>query len=360
MSPLQIGLLVLGGLVIVGVWLYNRWTTRRYQPKRSAQPAVRESEGLAPSVASARGEPGDLQDRVDPVLPTSADAVPDAVADPVLTPRSALDASLDALVTLVLDQDLVSGDAVLAALPGTRRVGSKSFLVEGCNAQSQGWEPPRAGQRYTTLRAGLQLASRAGPLNEIEFSEFVVKIQAFADAVGASPEFPDMMDEVARARDLDQFASSHDAQLAFTVRALRASWSPGYVSQHAASCGFVPGALPGRMVLPSETAGAPPVLVLQYETQLALADDPEQVALREFHLLLDVPHVAREERPFVRMREVSQQLAQRMEGAVTDGGARALGQDDLDQIGADLEALYDALSARNLPAGSALTRRLFS
>jgi len=32
----------------------------------------------------------------------------------------------------------------------------------------------------------------------------------------------------------------------------------------------------------------------------------------------------------------------------------------MDQIGADLESLYDALDARDLSAGSAQARRLFS
>lgn len=59
----------------------------------------------------------------------------------------------------------------------------------------------------------MQLANRSGPLNEIEYSEYVVKTQAFADAVNATPEFPEMLEEVARARELDQFASVHDAQL---------------------------------------------------------------------------------------------------------------------------------------------------
>ena len=37
-----------------------------------------------------------------------------------------------------------------------------------------------------------------GALNEIEFSEFVLKIQHFSDAINGAPEFPDMLDEVAR------------------------------------------------------------------------------------------------------------------------------------------------------------------
>ena len=44
-------------------------------------------------------------------------------------------------------------------------------------------------------------------------------------------DFPDMLDVVARARELDDFASQHDAQLAVHLRANGAAWSVGYVQQ---------------------------------------------------------------------------------------------------------------------------------
>lgn len=101
------------------------------------------------------------------------------------------------------------------------------------------------------------MANRGGALNQIEYSEFVQKIQAFADGVGGFVQFPDMLDVVARARELDQFAASHDAQLALLLRAKAAAWTPGFVQQAAARHGFVAGALPGRLVLPSGEEGAP-------------------------------------------------------------------------------------------------------
>lgn len=358
MSTFQWGLLLMGAAVVLGVWVYNRWTARRFTPRRgSADPTPTETrpEATLPDT-----------ERLEPTLcgvPVASDdpqteghnslGLPGTVRAPALLP------TLDVLVPLALEQ-VVSGDAVLAALPGSRRVGSKPFAVEGLHSANVSWEPPRTGQRYTALQAGVQLANRAGALNNIEFSEFVVKVQAFADALGATPDFPDMVQEVGRARELDQFAGDHDAQLMFSVRARRAAWSPGYLVQHAAALGFVPGALPGRMVLPASAQGAGAVLVLQYETQAALADDPEQTALRECSLTLDVPHVAREERPFVRMREAARSLARAMEGVVTDANGQPLSEEQLDHIGADLEGLYDALEARELPAGSALARRLFS
>jgi hypothetical protein len=224
------------------------------------------------------------------------------------------------------------------------------------------WETPAAGQRYSAFQAGVQLANRTGALNQIEFSEFVMKAQAFADAIDGQPEFPDMMDEVARARELDQFASAHDAQLGFTLRARHTAWSPGYVHQSAAKLGFVAGAIPGRMVLPASQSGAhaPPVLGLSFDSQAAMAEEPEQTALRELTLSLDVPQVLRAEQPFVRLCEAAISLAASMDGVIIDDQGQPIRPEAMEAIHADLEQLYNTLEERDMPAGSALGRRLFS
>lgn len=356
-TSFQLGLMVLGVAVVIAVVVYNRWQTARLQPRR-ARAAV--SSAADPSL-DAMGETHD-DHRQEPSLGDDhrADSPSTPLSPaPMASSSALLNPQLDVIVPLTLES-VVSGDAIMAAVPGTRRIGSKPFFIEARHADSQSWEVPRAGQRYEELKAGIQLANRHGALNEIEFSEFVVKLQTFCDALHLSADFPDMMIEVARARELDQFAADHDAQLTFTVRATRAAWSPGYLTQHAAMQGFIAGALPGRMVLPASQPGAAPVLVLQYETQAALSDDPDQAALRHFSISLDVPHVARSERPFVRMRETSIQLAKAMEGLISDDSGQALPIDAMDRIGADLEVLYDALEQRGLAAGLPLTRRLFS
>ena len=163
-----------------------------------------------------------------------------------------------------------------------------------------------------------------------------------------------MQDEVARARELDQFASAHDAQLGFTLCANRTAWSPGYVQQSASSLGFVTGAIPGRMVLPASQPGHAPILGLSFDTQAAMADDPEQTALRELTLSLDVPQVLRSEQPFARMCELAIALAGSMDGVITDDNGQILPKDAMDAIGGELEGLYDTLEQRDLAAGSAL------
>jgi len=91
-----------------------------------------------------------------------------------------------------------------------------------------------------------------------------------------------------------------------------------------------------------------------------MADDPELSAVRDIALSLEVTHVPRSEQPFVRMRQAAASLAEAMDGVITDDAGQLLSTDTMDRIGADLENLYDALDSRDLAAGSAQARRLFS
>lgn len=347
MSNLQIGLAIAGGLVLAGVVAHGAWSSRKNAPKQASVPTQTAAEPV-------------FENR-EPTL-DDADFSNSEIHVPAMPKRPAMDALIDVIATVALDSavGVVSGEAAIAAMPATRRAGTKPFSIEGHNQITQLWESPQPGQRYGSFQAGVQLANRSGALNEIEYSEFVVKTQAFADAIGATPEFPEMLEEVARARELDQFASAHDAQLGFTLRALNTSWSPGYIHQNAAQLGFVAGAIPGRMVLPASADGLPPVLVLSFDSQAALAEDPAQSAIRELSLHLDVAQVDRAERAFDRMRDTALALAQGMDGVVTDDNGQPLATQTMEVIGTELESLYNTLEQRDLAAGSPIARRLFS
>ena len=402
MSNFQIGLAIAGGVVLVAVVAHSTWTSRKNKPRQAQDlppvepnleplppmprtsaldgsnsppesaplPAMgmpSPSPGLDPPVPQA--EPfGTDTERPTPASfapPAQALAVKPAPWDeaptelPTLEKPPVLDALIDVMAPIELESP-VSGDAALAVAPTTARVGSKFFAIEGLNMQSGEWMPLRLGQRYSAFQAGMQLANRTGALNEIEYSEFVMKAQTFADALNAQVEFADMLEVVSRARELDQFASSHDAQLSFTLRATRAAWSPGYVQQNASRLGFVPGVIPGRMVLPAPVIGQAPIVVLSFDPQAAMAEDPAQSAVREINLSLDVPHVSRTEEPFARLCHAARELAKAMDGTITDDNGQALADAALRAIDTDLRTLYNTLDARDLSAGSPQARRLFS
>jgi len=338
-------LALFGGVVLLALALHGWWTTRRAAPK-PAPAAEGAGERVEPSmdhaVAAVEAEPAALRQ------------------PPRRTPR--LDALIDALVPMALDAP-VSGDMALQHLPPSRRAGGKPFYVEGLDAETGSWEPLTPGRRYGELQAGVQLASRSGPLTEIEYSEFVQKVQAYADILGASIDVPDMLDVVARARELDALASPLDVQLTITLRTNGVAWSVPFVQQVAARQGLVPGAVPGRMVLPAEDEGAPPVLVLTVDAQAALAamaGDTQAAAVRQCTLTLDVPQTPASAEPFPAWHLIGRQLADDLDATAGDDHGEPISLHAFSAIGKELDEIYQRLEALDLAAGSAAARRLFS
>ena len=349
MSTLTIALASLGGVVLAGVVAHGAWAARKAGPKR-AVPELERIEPREPVMDLPGGDPGVAAD-------VGLVQAPERRLNKRIVNR--LDALIDAIAPLRIEAP-VSGAFALAHLPTTRRAGGKPFLIEGLNSESGEWEAPTHNRRYGEFQAGVQLANRTGPLNEIEYSEFVQKVQAFADGVGAMADFPDMLEAVASARELDAFAGQHDAQLAVHLQARSAAWSVGYILQHAGRHGFVPGVVPGRLVLSATEEGAPPVLTLTFDSQAALADDPNLAALRDVTLSFDVPQTEAAAEPFVAWQASAQALSLGMDASIVDDHGRALTPEGFNAIGAELGRLYTALQERDLAAGSAAARRLFS
>ena len=208
---LTTALWIVGGLVLLAVAVQGLLAARRAGPRRPllALPAPDSGDRVEPALDHQEAQ--DTQPELRPPAPKRV-------------PR--LDALIDAIAPLALESP-VTGEFVLGHLPATRRAGSKPFYIEGLDTEIGDWEPPAPGRRYGELQAGVQLASRSGALNEIEYSEFVQKVQAFAEIVGAMPDFPDMLDVVARARELDGLTSPLDAQLTVTLRSNAVAWTRG-------------------------------------------------------------------------------------------------------------------------------------
>ena len=339
---LTTALAVVGVVVLLALALHGWWSMRRALPRRAAE--------VVPPA-----------ERVEPALGAAVPAVPEEPAALRTAPRRVLrlDALIDAIVPLALEAP-ISGEMALSHLPPTRRAGSKPFYVEGLDADSGQWDGFAPGRRYGELQAGVQLASRSGALNEIEYSEFVQKVESFAEAVGASADPPDMLEVVARARELDGLTSPLDAQLTITLRSNGVAWSVAYVHQAAARLGFVPGPVPGRMVLPSAEEGAPPVLVLSVDPQAALADDPQSAAVRECVLTLDVPQTPESAEPFPAFHRIATTLADDLDATAIDDQGQPVTLHAYAVIGQEIDKLYRQLEALDVAAGSPAAQRLFA
>ena len=364
--PFYLWLAIAAGLALVGIGVHAVWSARKSRPRMAEPPpAARPTSGpdrLEPSLGEAaapQSTPALAEPDDGPVLADDTTVAPLVAPPAALRLGARLDALVDAMVAITVDAP-VSGEIAVAHLPGSRRAGKKPMDIEGLNADTGRWELPAHGRRYSEFQAGVLLANRLGPLNEIEYSEFVQKVQSFAEGVGAMADFPDMLEVVARAKELDAFAQPLDAQLSLMLRARSVAWSLGYVQQTAVRHGFIPGVLPGRMVLPGAQDGDPPVLVLSFDAQVALADDPQDAALYEVQLSLDVAQTEEAGEPFPAWHRAATALAGDMDGWLVDDQGRAVTLHAFDEIGKELQVLYRTLESRDLAAGSPAARRLFS
>lgn len=353
-SSLTISLAIVGGIVLAAVIAHSTWTARKTAVRLPSRVEPKQDNPNAGNAAHDDADIDIADQRSMPAMDLSA--LPASV---LRRPAQRLDALIDAIAVVTIEHPL-SGDHLIAHMPASRRAGSKPMLTEGLRADAGEWEPLQTGVLYSEVQVGVLLANRLGALNEIEFSEFVQKVQTFADAIGGSVDVPDMLEVVARAKELDAFASAHDAQMAMRLIARGSAWSLGFVQQQALKNGLMPGVLPGRLVMPAQEEGAPPLLTLQFDSQVALADDPDQTGLREVQLALDVPQTASDEAPFERWCETAQVLAQSLDAFMADDQGRAFSPQAFEAIQLDLHRLYEALAQRDLAAGSSAARRLFS
>jgi FtsZ-interacting cell division protein ZipA len=312
---------------------------------------------LQAEATSANGEaeeserPDDIanDDRAEPVMPaaTTISSVPPA----------AVDRRIDCVVPIRLGAS-IPGDRVIPLAQKLRRAGTKPVTIEGKQEGESTWEVPRSGVRYEELRAAAQLANRNGPLNELEFSEFVSGVQRLADAIDGAPDFPDMTETVNMARELDGFAAQCDAQLSINILSDGAPWSANYVQAVASQDGLLLSRDGTRFV--KLDAKQNPVFMLQFGDTNFLRDDLTYKGGQMITLVLDVPVADEDILPFRLMCDYAKSLSERIGARVVDDQRRPLPESSLLAIEKQLMTLYAKLEQAGMPAGSAATRRLFS
>jgi FtsZ-interacting cell division protein ZipA len=308
-----------------------------------------QAEATSANGAEEGAEPADDDERSEPVMP-AATTISSA-------PPAAVDRRIDCVVPIRLGAP-VPGDRVTPLAQKLRRAGTKPVTIEGKPEGDSAWELPKSGVRYEELRAAAQLANRSGPLNELEFSEFVTGVQRLADAIDGMPEFPDMMETVGMARELDGFAAQCDAQLSINILSDGAPWSANYVQAVASQDGLLLSRDGTRFV--KLDAKQNPVFMLQFGDTNFLRDDLTYKGGQMITLVLDVPVADEDILPFRLMCDYAKSLSERIGARVVDDQRRPLPESALLAIEKQLMTLYAKLEQAGMPAGSAATRRLFS
>ena len=341
MSSLATSLLIVAGVGLVAIIAYNLWLGRQRAQSLLASVSADEAGGERDSGARASSEshPGQRQE---PRL-GGGEQGGDAPAAPQ---APGISTATDCIVELPLEEAM-SGEHLITLLKGLRRVGAKPVIVEGQRADGEpdAWAVLEPGPNYRSVRIAILLANRHGPLNAMEYSEFVGALQDLAELLPALADTPEMSEVLANARELDTLCAQLDAQIGVNVIA------PEPLTVEAlASLGRLLG-------LHDRGAGRFARLTASGETVFTMALGESG---RTLNFLLDVPRTAAGEKPLEQMFECAKQFAQRLYAEVVDDSGRPLDDSAVAAIGRQLDVRYASLEAAGFPAGSPVALRLFN
>ncbi|RJG07962.1 cell division protein [Noviherbaspirillum cavernae] len=371
MTDLQTSLMAIGGTIVVGVITYNKW--QEYKARKSVEKAFSSEHDDVLMNSPSPSEPPINVERHEPTLtepdglpanatavaseeengPSPMDSAPlmpnHGVAPAPLQKDLPVDELIDCLIPLAVDAP-VRGDKILPRLQSLRHVGNKPVHFIGQRDDGM-WESIAHGGIYFSLKAGVQLANRMSALNEIEYSELIMRLRQIADEIEAEPDVPDMSEVMSTARSLHQFVSEYDAQLSVNVQSNGAPWEINTLLAALERQGF--DLRPdGRLVMPDGDGG----VLFSLSTNVTLAAETTS----RLTLLLDVPRVAPSHDGFGATTACARVLAGRLGGTVVDDGGQPLQDAALEEIAGQVKAFYSHMENSGIPAGSSRALRLFS
>ncbi len=356
MSELQLSLLAIGGVLVAGVFLYNKWQELKYRREAEASFGSRHEDVLMRSDGDPEIGAHDASDmqsdgRIEPAIRLSG-----AMRNGAEAREPGLSKILDLVVPIEAAAE-VFGSTVLevavAALAGC----SKPVIWEGFDEARAHWEVLRSERSYSMLRAGLQLVDRRGSTHAEDIIAFGSGVQQIASAAGALATMPESAPALARAAELDRFCNDVDIQIALNVVSKSIAFTGTKIRALAEAAGLVLDDRDSRFVR-RDASGQVLYMLANLEPVLFRSDNIKSLTTSGITLELDVPRAPRG--TFEALRKLAASLAHALEASIVDDNRQPLGSKAFEQIHGQLQAIYQSMEARGIPAGSALALRLFS
>ena len=224
---------------------------------------------------------------------------------------------------------------------------------EEINSQSQG----RGG--YVNLKACLQLVDRAGPVSEVNLSEFRDMAQNFSTSLNAAADCPDLHEAYAQALALDEFCAEVDVMIGINIISRDGGALTGAkIRVLAESSGFRLGA--DGMFSYRNDNNAVLFYLSNFEPAPFLPDTIRTLTTHGITFLLDVPKVAKGEMVFDQMVRLAGNFADTLGGIMVDDNRVPLNDNGIQKIKQQLIAIESRMSSRHIPAGGEIALRLFA
>lgn len=393
MSDLQVGLLVIGVLVVAGVIAYNKWQELRLHRKAQAESGSRHRDvvmgggELAGSSRSGdRSDPfgpdgsdrshsidhvlvdHDLGDRA-PLSQTPVDHSPAPETASMESPQPAPVSAQGGAHVLEDAADYIVTMECPTATPGAEVLEQAEILAheamhrpihwESFDPMQGEWEQLGPHKRSRRVRAGMQLASRSGPATAEDLGAFCLALQEIALALGAELDPPDVEDAAHRASELDRFCADVDVQVGLNVVAAEGETFPGTKIRALAESAGMQYGKDGRFHRITD-GGAELFGLANLEPMPFHAETMRTLATRGVTILLDVPRAPPAATTFRAYLDFARKAEHSLGGALVDDNRKPINQAALDSIAMQLEALHKTMSARGIVPGGPLALRLFS
>lgn len=409
MSSLQLGLVIAGIVLVVGVILFNRWQERRIRQRIDA------------AFASGRDKPPTSDKRVEPTLRGSAEAEAAAVPTPPPTieataavPETEVEHDPDWRPPMdsVVGPHGVLGDAPAAedadadepvessATPRPRGAASAATTVAAPDADIetivmvQPTRPATAGalsaglharigkpvrwygrreprgpwQRLVTDSRGeygefaacMLLADRNGPATATQIETFQRLVGDIAASLPGAFTASALGEEAQRAEALDRLCAELDMQIGLTVRKTPPATIAGTRLRGVAEAAGFRLSPTGRFEWVQDDTGAV-LFTLQNVTDEAFTVESLRVgATSGVVFLLDVPRVVDPPRAFDQMKLAAKRMAQTFGGELVDDNGRLLNDAGLAAIREQVAGGDAALRRYNIEPGSPRALKLFA
>jgi len=408
MSSLQLGLVVAGVLLVIGVILYNRWQERRIRQRIDAafaggrekpqagdarvEPTLRgAAEAAAPAAAAGAAVeatpavPGtevahdpDWRPPMDAVIGPQgplAEAPDEPQAEPAGEPAGPLNVRSRGVGTAATTVAAPDADIETIVMLQPARATTAGALSAGLHARigkPLRWygrrEPRGPWQRLVTDSRGeygefaacMLLADRNGAATAAQIETFHKLVGDVAASLPGAFTAPPIAEEAQRAEALDRLCAELDMQIGLTVRKTPPATIAGTRLRGVAEAAGFRLSPTGRFEWVQDDTGAV-LFTLQNVTDEAFTADSLRVgATGGVVFLLDVPRVVDPPRAFDQMKLAAKRMAQTVGGELVDDNGRLLNDAGLAAIREQVANADAALRRYNIEPGSPRALKLFA
>jgi len=404
MSPLQLGLIVAGIVLVVGVLIYNWWQERRV--RHGIDSAFRRADASIPTVENEpvtrveptlRGADGDDDGKHDfaasSIATASAGAVPvyrppapapdegdwkppmDIVArGPVESATYAVSATAapmgaggvairqpDPDIECIVKLQPARPVGVGALAAGLHARMGKRLRWFGRAMADGPWQALASDTRgeFVELAACLLLADRNGAASRPQLDTFVRVLGELAPLLPAAMTVPDVSAETDRAETLDRLCADVDVQIGLTVLKGDANGIPGTKLRGVAEAAGFRLASGGRFEWVDADTGHVLYTLQNVRNEPFTVDTLRTSATNGLVLVLDVPRVPDPPRAFDQMKLAAKRMAHTLAAELVDDNRRPLDDAALAAIRKQVEAAGEALNDSGIEPGSPRALALF-